>query len=89
MVLRSASGAAISSKRVSRQLRVGRPQIHNHWSAFRRSSFLDDKQLIHAMPCSRQLKLYFRVARHPVAISRADTDRLHRSPLESVELSTQ
>jgi hypothetical protein len=77
------------SKMVCGQLRVGRPQIHNHWSAFRRSSFLDDKQLIHAMPSSRQVKLYFRVARHPVAISRAGTDRLRRSPLESVELSAQ
>jgi len=32
------------------QLRVGRPQIHNHLSAVRRSSFTDDKQPIHAMP---------------------------------------
>jgi len=30
----------ISHMPVRGQLRVGRPQIHNHWSAFRRSSFL-------------------------------------------------
>jgi hypothetical protein len=54
----------ISHMMVSGQLRVGRPQIHNHWSAFRRSSFLDDKQAIHAMPCYCQPRANSRTARY-------------------------
>jgi hypothetical protein len=49
--------APIPSNPVSGQLRVGKPQIHNHWSAFRGLFFLDDKQSIHAERCSRQLRL--------------------------------
>src|ERR1035437_3611512 len=50
-----ADSGVISHMPVSGQLGVSKPHIHNHWLAFRRSSFLDDKLPVHAKDCFRQL----------------------------------
>jgi hypothetical protein len=51
----------ISHMPVSGQL-AGRPLIHNHWSAFRRTSFRDGKQPMDEKPRYRQLRIDFRIA---------------------------
>jgi hypothetical protein len=52
----------ISPKPVWGQRRVGGPKIHNQWSPFRKSPFVDDTPPIREKSCSRELRLHSRIA---------------------------
>jgi len=50
----------ISPSRFGANFALAKPQFDNYWLAFRRSSFLDDKQSVRAKTCSRQSRANFR-----------------------------